>query len=324
VTETIQSGSPLGQIPAEAPAQPSADTSPVRFRDLARGTLASRRTFIAGVIVPVIAGIALVLTLIAAPSSESGTILFSFLIAFAAGLAATSIGVYGGVLVPGLLLLGIDARFAAAASLFLQVLVIPVAAGSHYRVGHFNRKLAIPLIIGGMTGAFIGPFVAAQLSKETIARLVAVMIIGVGLLVFATLRRGSLGAVRAPDDVPQGRVAGIGTVAGFASGVSGAGWGPVGGTLLLLSRIDPKQAVGSSLFARIFMACSAVVAYVISAAAFQNIEPNWWIVVPLLAGSIAPMVPGTMIIARLGRERATILITLLSMGLAIPTLIWGH
>jgi uncharacterized membrane protein YfcA len=324
VTETIQTGGTVTHAPLD-PARPApADVPATRFRDLARGSLSNRRTFIAGIVVPVVAVVALIITLLLAPAGENRNILFSFLIAVAAGLAATSIGVYGGVLVPGLLLLGVDPRFAAAASLFLQVLVIPVAAGSHYRVGHFNRKLAIPLIIGGMTGAFIGPFVAAQLSKETIARFVALMIIGVGLLVFATLRRGTLGAVRAPDDVPQGRVAGIGTVAGFASGVSGAGWGPVGGTLLLLSRIDPKQAVGSSLFARVFMAISAVVGYVISAAAFKNIDANWWIVVPLLAGSIAPMVPGTMIIARLGRERATILITLLSICLAVPTLIWGH
>ncbi len=164
------------------------------------------------------------------------------------------------MLVPGLLLLGIDARFVAAASLFLQVLVIPVAAGSHYRVGHFNRKLAIPLIIGGMIGAFIGPFVAAQLPKDVIARLVAAMIITVGVIVFATLRRG------APRIRPRGRRRAPGARRGHRHrrpasrpASPAPGWGPVGGTMLLLSRIDPKQAIGSSLFARVFMAIAAVV-----------------------------------------------------------------
>jgi hypothetical protein len=36
------------------------------------------------------------------------------------------------------------------------------------------------------------------------------------------------------------------------------------------------------------------------------------------------MIPGAMIVSRLGRERATVAITLLSIGLALPTLIWGH
>ena len=88
------------------------------------------------------------------------------LVALAAGLSSTAIGVYGGVLVPGLLLLGIDARFAAAASLFLQVLVIPLAAGSHYKMGNFTRRSFVPLVIGGMIGAFIGPFFAPTLPKD--------------------------------------------------------------------------------------------------------------------------------------------------------------
>jgi len=51
---------------------------------------------------------------------------------------------------------------------------------------------------------------------------------------------------------------------------------------------------------------------------------DWWIVIPLFFASIAPMIPGAMLVSRLGRERATIAITLLSISLALPTLIWGH
>jgi len=47
-------------------------------------------------------------------------------------------------------------------------------------------------------------------------------------------------------------------------------------------------------------------------------------VVPLFVGSIAPMIPGALLVSRLGRDRATIAITVLSISLALPTLIWGH
>ena len=120
------------------------------------------------------------------------------------------------------------------------------------------------------------------------------------------------------------RVAGIGLTAGFSSGLSGAGWGPIGMTLLILSRIDPRHAVGSSLFARVFMAGSAVIAYLLAQTAFQNVTPDWWLVVPLLAGSLAPMIPGAMLVARLGRTRASVLVEVASIALSIPTLIWGH
>jgi uncharacterized membrane protein YfcA len=284
----------------------------------------SKRTLIAGILLPILSFIAIAATFIIAPQSEHGLIFFSTLVALAAGLSSTAIGVYGGVLVPGLLLLGVDARFAAAASLFLQVLVIPLAASSHYRMGNFSRGVALPLLIGGVIGAFIGPFFAAALPKEWIVRFVAAMIVFVGVIVLATLRFTGLGKVREENDVPTAQVGGIGLVAGFSSGVSGAGWGPIGVKLLILSRINPAQAIGSSLFARIFMAAAAVVGFITAQTAFSNVTPNWWIVVPLLAGSIAPMIPGAMLVSRMGRERATVAITLLSIALALPSLIWGH
>ncbi len=272
---------------------------------------------------PIICGIVVLAVLVVAPGVERVPILGATLVAIASGLAATSIGVYGGVLVPGLLLLGVDARFAAAISLFLQVLVIPLGAASHYRLGNVTRTIAIPLIVGGMIGAAIGPLFAAALPKDLIARIVAGMIILVGFVVLATLRWGGLGSVRAEGDVPRARVGLIGAVAGFSSGISGAGWGPIGVKLLILTRIDPRQAIGSSLMGRIFMAATAVTVYVVSASAFTDVTPNWWLVIPLLAGSVAAMVPGAYLLSRLGRESATIGITLLSIVLALPTLIWG-
>src|SRR3954453_19158278 len=313
---------PDGAASARAP---QAEATEAGFLErLAAQTGIGARTLSMGILLPFLALIVIVATIGVAPADQKATIFFASLVGVAAGLSSTAIGVYGGVLVPGLLLLGIDARFAAALSLFLQVLVIPLAAGSHYKMGNFNKKVALPLVIGGMIGAFAGPFFAAALPKDAIARLVAAMIVLVGAIVLATLRFTGLGEVRADNDVPNGRVGGIGLTAGFASGISGAGWGPIGVKLLILTRINPKQAIGSSLFARIFMAASAVVAYIISATAFQNVHANWWLVVPLFAGSIAPMIPGALVVSRLGRDRATIAITVLSISLALPTLLFGH
>ena len=292
---------------------------------LSERTGMSRAAISAGALLPFLAVVVIIATIGAAPDDQRASILFSSLIAFAAGLSSTAIGVYGGVLVPGLLLIpGIDARFAAALSLFMQVLVIPLAAGSHYKMGNFSRKVAWPLVIGGMIGAFAGPFFAAALPKDVIARVVAAMIVFVGVIVLTTLNFKGLGQVRADDDVPNARVGGIGLTAGFASGISGAGWGPLGVKMLILARIDPKKAIGSSLFARIFMAASAVIGYLLAATAFQGVNPNWWIVLPIFVASVAPMIPGAMLVSKLGRERATIAITFLSIALALPTLIWGH
>ena len=282
------------------------------------------RTMLIGLALPVAALMIVAATAVAAPPTETWLIVGATFVAFAAGLATASVGVYGGIMVPGLLLLGLDARFVAATSLFLQLLVIPLAAGSHYRVGNFSRSVALPLLIGGITGAFVGPLFAAALPGQLIARLVAVLIIVTGVIVLSTQRLRGIGQPRAADDVPRARVAGIGLVAGFSSGISGAGWGPLGVTMLILSRIDPRQAIGSSLFARVFMAAAAVVGFLTAQSAFHNVTPDWWIVLPLFVGSIALMIPGTLLLARVGRERATIAITLLSISLALPSLLFGH
>jgi len=296
--------------PPGAVTEPSVDPRRVEW-----GPLTTR-------VVPVLAVMVIAVTALVAPAEERPVILLATLVAGAAGLASTAIGVYGGVLVPGLLLLGVDARFAAAASLFLQLLVIPLGAGAHYRLGNFDRGIARPLIVGGMIGAFVGPFFATALPKDVIAWLVAALIVGVGVVVLATLRWTGLGQVRPPGDVPTGRVGGIGLVAGFSSGISGAGWGPIGVKLLILSRLEPRLAVGSSLFGRVFMAAAAVVGYLLSASAFDGVRPNYWLLIPLFAGSVAAMMPGAALVSRLGRERATVAITLLSIGLALPTLVW--
>jgi hypothetical protein len=279
--------------------------------------------FVANVVLPIVGVIVIVGVLVAAPAEDRTLIFLASLVAMGAGLAATSIGVYGGVLVPGLLLLGVDARFAAAASLFLQLLVIPLGVGAHHRLGNVERRIAVPLILGGMAGAFMGPFFAVALPSDVIARLVAAMIVFVGVIVLATLRWGGLGSVRPIDDVPSGRVAGVGGVAGFSSGISGAGWGPIGVKLLILLRIEPKAAIGSSLLGRVFMAAAAVVGYLVTATAFEGVEPDTFLLVVLFFGSVITLIPGAFMVSRLGRETATVFITLLSISLALPTLIWG-
>lgn len=283
----------------------------------------STRRFVATVVLPVLGLATIAAILVTAPEQDRALILLAALVAMASGLAATSIGVYGGVLVPGLLLLGVDPRFAAAASLFLQVLVIPIGAGAHYRLGNVSRAIALPLVAGGVAGAFVGPFFAAALPSELIARIVAAMIVFVGVIVLATLRWGGLGETRAASDMPAARIGGVGLVAGFSSGISGAGWGPIGVKLLILLRIEPKAAIGSSLLGRVFMAGAAVVGYLVSSTALDGVRPDVALLLVLFFGSVIALVPGALMVSRLGRETATVLITLLSIALALPTLVWG-
>jgi hypothetical protein len=266
------------------------------------------------------AGVALILVL-TAPAGERANLAAAAVVAAAAGLSATSIGVFGGVLVPGLLLLGVPPAVAAPVSLLLQVFVIPLGATSHAAVGHVKRSITIPLVIGGVAGSVSGALLASSVPADMIARAVSLVIVIVGLIVLANVWNGFASETVHHEEIHGARIGAIGGVAGFASGISGAGWGPIGVKLLILSRIDPRHAIGSSLVGRVPMAVAALATYALVAVdrGTVNIDPRLFAV--LLCASAAAMVPGTLVVARLGKGRAAAGVAILSIALALPTLV---
>jgi uncharacterized membrane protein YfcA len=256
-----------------------------------------------------------------APADARLTLAAAALVGAAAGLSATSVGVFGGVLVPGLLLLGVEPRVAAPLSLLLQVIVIPLGATSHAAVGHVKRSITWPLIVGGVAGSVAGAALSSSVSGDVVSRAVALVIVVVGLIVLASLRTGYASGVVDHEQIHPAQIGGIGTVAGFASGISGAGWGPIGVKLLILSRIDPRHAIGSSLVGRITMAVAAIVTYAVAAASRGGIQLDVRLLVVLLAASGAAMIPGTAVLARVGRTHASAIVAVLSIALALPTLV---
>ncbi len=307
-------------VDSRAPRSPAALVAAIELRRHRAGVRPASWVLAAA---PVI-GIAIAVgSIVAAPAGDRFVLTAAAGVAAAAGLSATSIGVFGGVLVPGLLLLGIEPRVAAPLSLALQVLVIPIGATSHAALGHVRRGITVPLVVGGVIGSASGALLSSTVPAEIVGRAVAVVIILVGVIVLAMPRAGCTA-----DDVGAGeirplRIGGIGTVAGFASGISGAGWGPIGVKLLILSRIDPRHAIGSSLVGRVAMAVAALATYALSAAAGRGGELDLRLFTVLLATSAAAMTPGAVLMARIGRRPAAAAVAVLSIGLALPTLFTG-
>jgi uncharacterized membrane protein YfcA len=282
------------------------------------------RQFTATVLASFFTLIVLVVTIVLTPSSNDTLIVGSWLVGLAAGLALTSVGVYGGVLVPGLLVLGVSPLFAAPLSLLLQLLIVPFGASAHVRLGNVSRPIVIPLVAGGIIGAVLGPVLASIVDARVIAVLVEVLIIIGAVLLLVSLPLKQMQVARPVGDVPRLRVGGIGTISGMFSGISGAGWGPLGVTLLILSRIEPRIAVGSSVFGRIFMAAAAVIsAFALlstGAGRFGEVVPEWELVPVILTASLAMMLPGAIVTSRLGRTRMSVLIATASISLSLLAL----
>jgi len=283
------------------------------------------RQFTATVAAIALAVVILVVSYLLIPAPEQDLLVGVWLVGLVAGAALTSVGVYGGVLVPGLLLLGIHPLFAAPLSLFLQVLIVPFGASAHVRLGNVSRPIVVPLVTGGVIGAVLGPIVASNFEAEQIRLAVELLIILSAVLLLVSMPLKRMQVARAPGDEPTARIGAIGAVSGMASGVSGAGWGPMGVTLLILSRLEPRIAVGSSVFGRIFMAAaavlSAVVLLVTGSGHYGDVKPLWELVPAILAASLATMLPGAILTSRLGRTRMSVLIATVSISLALASLV---
>jgi len=318
--------------PAQLPGKPAQlpgiwQREPAAVRRFRRRIDVGPRLFAASIAAVVVAIVVVALTVSLAPAEDRGFILAASLIALGAGAALTSVGVYGGVLVPGLLLLGVHPLFAAPLSLFLQVLIVPFGAGAHVRLGNVSRPLVIPLVIGGVIGAVLGPIVASFFEAETIRLAVEILIIASAILLLVSLPLKKMQASREVGDLPTARIGVIGGASGMASGIAGAGWGPMGVTLLILSRIEPRIAVGSSVFGRIFMAAAAVlsaaIVLLVTPGLYDEVHPEWILLPSILAASLAAMLPGAILASRLGRTRMSIIIATVSITLASMALIAG-
>lgn len=283
------------------------------------------RAFAASGLAIVGSAVIVAIAIVLAPADQRDMLLAATLLAFGAGIALTSVGVYGGILVPGLLLLGVDPRFAAPLSLFLQVLIVPFGAGAHYRLGNVKRGVVVPLVVGGVVGAVLGPIVASFFEPKVIRLAVELLIIVAAMLLLVSLPLKNMQVSRELGDEPTARIGVIGAASGMASGLSGAGWGPMGVTFLILSRIEPRYAVGSSVFGRIFMAAAAVlsaaVVLLVTPGLYDAVHPQWIIVLPLLMASVAAMLPGAVLATRLGRTRMSVLIAVSSITLASLALV---
>jgi len=213
-----------------------------------------------------------------------------FIVGLAAGYIVGGLGLaWGAILVPSLLLMDVNPTVAAQSSLLLQILVVPLGGLSHYRLGNVDKRIFTPLLITGILGAFLGAFTSARLPESWLKLLIGLTTLGMGLLVLSKslLVNGGNGQEEYRE-VSMIHTGLIGVAAGFAAGAFGTGWGPIGVSALILAGAIPRQAIGSSLLARSFIAVAGSAAYF----AVGIFQPN--VLLPLLLGGGIAVVLGAL------------------------------
>jgi len=154
---------------------------------------------------------------------------------------------YGTVLSPLLILLGIEAKVVVPSLLISQSLGGFMASYRHHKLnnadfskGSLDHKIATTLIWFGVIATVVGVYVSISISPKALSTYIACLVIGIAILIFSgvTFRLSNI-SLRL-----------LGAISAFNKALSGGGFGPLvaGGQLVLKDR-DEKGAIGSTDFA---------------------------------------------------------------------------
>lgn len=124
----------------------------------------------------------------------SEAVIVSLLVGMAAGALSGLMGVGGGViLVPAMVMLfGFTQHAAEGTSLLVIIPTAIVGSTRHARHGYTDWRLAALLGVGGIVGAWVGADVALRLDAELLQRMFAIFLLGTGLNLAWTTRKGSV------------------------------------------------------------------------------------------------------------------------------------
>lgn len=168
---------------------------------------------------------------------------------------------------------GASPAAASAAVHIAEVFTTGFSGASHFKLGNVDKKLfrrlVIPGVIGGITGAYLLTSIDGKLLKPFIAAYLL-------LLGLHILRKAWIGS----RPRPQGELKHVSKLAltgGFVDAVGGGGWGPVVTSTLVGRGNDPRTTIGSVNAAEFFIALATGGAFLLWA------EVDHWI---LIAGLV--------------------------------------
>ncbi|RPH59038.1 MAG: sulfite exporter TauE/SafE family protein [Chloroflexi bacterium] len=225
------------------------------------------------------------------------------LVGFFAQLIDGAIGMaYGVSSTTFLLSMGISPA-AASASVHVAKIFTTAASGlAHWNLRNVDtgmvKKLLLPGVAGGVTGAFLLVNIDGNLIKPFISAYLIVM--GIVILVKA---------FRPKQPARKSKHIGIlGFIGGFFDAIGGGGWGPIVTTTLVAQGSHPRATIGSVNFTEFFVSFAQSVAFVLALSFFEY----WQIILGLLLGGViaAPL-------AALATRKIPIKVLMVIVGIVI-------
>ncbi len=227
-------------------------------------------------------------------------------IGFAAQLVDGALGMAFGVITSTLLIsvLGVPPAAASASVHLVECFTTGVSGVSHAIHRNINWRLfariAIPGVIGGVTGAYLLSTIDAAVTRPYVMTYLA----AIGLYLLIRGIRFPPKTHREPKIVEP-----LGLAGGFLDAAGGGGWGPVVTSNLLVQGAQPRTTIGTVNSAEFVLTVAISITFLLS----LGLEAFTTAVIGLLIGGVMAAPFGALVAKRVSAK------TLLTMVGVVPT-----
>lgn len=235
----------------------------------------------------------------------------------------SSVGMgYGTILSPVLIILGFPIKTVIPAILLTELIVGIPAGMIHHKVGNVSFKLnsrptriVILLTACSLLGAVGAVYLVSILPIKLAQGFVSIIIVLVGIAFFIKKKK--------TIKFSWVNLSVLGVIAAFNKAASGGGYGPLTTGGQILAGVPDKSAIPITILSKAFVGAVGVVSYYI----IDSSGPDWSLLIPLIIGSLIPLVPAVMTVKILSQEkihaRLGIFITFLGTMALIKTFLIG-
>jgi len=204
-----------------------------------------------------------------------------FLVYFAIGMGAQLIDgclgmAYGVTSNSFLLSAGVPPAAASASVHTAEVVTTAISGFSHWKLGNLDKELVRRLIIPGVLGGVTGAYVLTNLPAGVLKPLISIYLLLMGVRILWKAINKSAEKTTLPSKT---QLTVLGLIGGICDAIGGGGWGPIVTTTLISRGNSPRTTIGSVNFSEFFVTFAEVITFILTIGLV-----NWQVILGLAAG----------------------------------------
>lgn len=189
---------------------------------------------------------------------------------------------YGVTSTTALVSIGVYPVIASASVHTAQIFATLASGGVHFKLGNVRHYMILPLALPGVIGGVTGAYVAVNLSSGILQLAVGTTLLLMGLTIFFRFVFKNVLQVRKERSSSKMLVL-LGYFAAFLDALGGGGWGPIVTTTLITNKIEPREAIGSVNFTKLFITLAETITFMVLLGLEQF---RWMTILGLALGGI--------------------------------------